>query len=205
MYLSVVLRPQATMAEAGPAVQLMAGVAVAETLAELLPHPLTLWWPNDCFAGQAKIAGVLVEGEATGGRLDFLVCGVGINVNHLLEDFPPELRGRATSLRLVLGHPVGRQELLVRLLELLEEWEEIWRGRGLGPVRERWLELSPASRGEAVEVHTDAGLVRGEAAGLSASGGLLVEVGEGRVQEITVGEVVRLRRDPAAASGKGDR
>jgi len=192
VYLSVLLRPSAPTADAGPAVQLAAGIAVAECLAMFASQQLILRWPNDCYCGDRKLAGILVESEVTGSSLDFLVCGIGINVNHEEEDFPADLRTRVTSLRMLSGHPQPRLPVLVSLLQSLERWDDVWRGHGLGPVIERWQELSPESRSGYVEVRTDGGLVCGVAAGLSPTGGLYVDVDDQGRREITVGELVRL-------------
>lgn len=201
VYLSVLLRPPGDAAEAGVAVQLAAGIAVAEALGSRLPRPPALRWPNDCYCDGRKLAGVLVEAGATGNRLDFLVCGVGVNVNHAPEDFPQELQSRATSLSLLVGHAQERLPILVDLLEALDRWEGVWRRHGLEPIRQRWLELSPESRGGRVEVQTEEGRLRGMAEGLSPRGALRVRVGES-LREITVGEVVRLV--PAASALDGE-
>ena len=117
----MLLRPEFPAAESGPAVQLAAGIAVAESIADVLPQPPTLRWPNDCYIGDRKIAGVLVEAESSGRSIDFLVCGVGINVNQGADDFPEQLRDVTTSLRLQLGHESSRLSLLTRLLRALDE------------------------------------------------------------------------------------
>jgi BirA family biotin operon repressor/biotin-[acetyl-CoA-carboxylase] ligase len=192
IYLSVLLRPEATPAEAGAAAQLVAGIAVAESLAAHTGRTLMLRWPNDCYLCDRKMAGVLVESEITGGTLDFLVCGVGVNVNHEESDFPPDLRARVTSLRMLSGHSQPRLPVLVSFLQALEYWDDVGRKHGLSPVIERWLELSPESRGSYVEIQTDKGLMRGIAAGLSPTGGLYVEDEQENRHEITVGELVRL-------------
>ena len=193
LYVSVLLRPPFAAAESGPAVQLAAGIAAAEALAGILPVPPLLRWPNDCYAGGRKIAGVLVEAETTGGGgFDFLVCGVGINVNHVAGDFPEELRERATSIRLQVGHEISRREALAAFLAAFDTWEGVWRRHGLGPIRERWLELSPETAGGEVRVQTAAEVLEGTADGLSDDGRLRVLVA-GRLHEIAVGELVRLR------------
>ena len=192
LYLSVILRPPFPASESGSAVQLAAGIAVAEAVQRSVSSPVVLRWPNDCYVDDRKIAGVLVEAETTGAGLDFLVCGIGVNVNHDERDFPAQLRDRATSVRMLLGHAVARLPLLGELLRSLDTWEAAWRRHGLTPIRERWLELSPESSGGRVEVQTDSGLLSGRAVGLSDDGRLRVE-DDGTVHEIRVGEVVRMR------------
>ena len=191
LYASVVIRPPFAAAESGPAIQLAAGIAVAEALDEFLPEKPSLRWPNDCFVRERKIAGVLVEAETTGRGFDFLVCGMGINVNHEANDFPPDVRGRATSLALQVGHRVSRLRVLEALLSALDSWESAWRGHGMGPIRERWLELSPGSVAGRVSVRTDHGLMEGDADGLSDEGYLRIR-SEGVVHEIAVGELIRV-------------
>lgn len=197
LYLSVVHRSGDASEEMAAGIQLSAGIAVAETVAAAAPLEPSLRWPNDCYCRGRKLAGVLVEGEGGGDGLEFLVSGIGVNVNQSADDFPPELRERAASLRMLAGRPFDREPLLVDLLARLEGWEDVLRRRGIEPVVSRWLELSPGSRGDRVEVVTDDGTVIGRAQGLSARGGLLVRVAGG-VEEITVGEVVRM--EPTSTS-----
>jgi BirA family biotin operon repressor/biotin-[acetyl-CoA-carboxylase] ligase len=100
LYLSVLLRPPWPASESG-ALALLAGVAVADALKQLGVPNVKLKWPNDVFTGGKKICGVLVEPVLKGGNIDFAVVGIGVNVRYGVDDFPPELRGTATSCRLV--------------------------------------------------------------------------------------------------------
>lgn len=192
LYASLLLRPPFPALESGAAVQLVAGIAVAELLAEMLPHRPMLRWPNDCYVAERKIAGVLVEAESSGDGFDFLVCGIGLNVNHEADDFPAPLRDTATSMRLQVGHEISRLKVLAGLLATFDSWEAAWRKHGLAPVRERWLELSPETVSGRVSVQTESGLLEGDADGLDTDGRLRVRAADG-LHSVTVGEVVRLR------------
>jgi BirA family biotin operon repressor/biotin-[acetyl-CoA-carboxylase] ligase len=192
LYVSVLLRPPFGAVESGAAVQLAAGIAVAECIAEVISTRPVLRWPNDCYIGDRKIAGVLVEAETTGVAVDFLVCGIGINVHHEAGRFPADLRDRATSLEHQTGQHVSRLGVLAGLLSAFDTWESAWRAHGLAPIRERWLELSPDSVGGHVSVQTDSGLVEGVADGLTDMGHFRVRCADGP-RELAVGEVVRLR------------
>ena len=194
LYCSVVMPGAAAIEEYSVAVQLGAGVAVAEALAS---HGVRtqLDWPNDCYCEGRKVAGVLVEAEGSGSELDFLVCGIGVNVNQRAGDFDAALRDRATSLRELLGTPVDLTALLAALVRSLESWDEVARNVGIAPIVERWQALTFAQRGMPLTVETTAGILRGHDAGLSPRGGLLLEV-DGARRELRVGEVVRTRRAP---------
>ncbi len=192
LYASLLLRPPDPSAEYAAAVQLAAGIAVAEALGQVQPHTSELIWPNDCYCLGQKVAGVLVEAEAMGPQLEFLVCGIGINVNQRRVDFSPQLSG-ATSARLLAGRVVDREELLARLVTSMQCWDDVARDAGLQPVIDRWLMLSPAATDSIVDVRTHDGVLRGRSAGLSSSGGLNV-IADGRTHEVGVGELVRVRR-----------
>lgn len=192
LYMSLVLRPPASSQEYSTAVQLAAGIAVVEALGDVQPHAAELLWPNDCYCLGQKVAGVLVEGELTGTDLEFLVCGIGVNVNQQRSDFSDELKG-ATSARLLAGHLVDREKLLARLVAGMQHWDDIARDDGLPAVIDRWLLLAPSAVGGVVDVRTHDGVLHGRCAGLSPSGALRV-VASGRTHEIKAGELIRLRR-----------
>jgi len=193
LYLSVLLRPPQSVEHYAAGLQLALGVAIAETIATCSSRPPELVWPNDCMLDGRKAAGVLVESEASGGDLDFLVCGVGINVNQQAGDFSSAVRSTATSLAMSSGKSWDRGQLLARLISNLESWDDVLRGMGITPILRRWCELSPAVRDRAVQLETVAGTVRGHARGLSERGGLLVEQ-DGVVREIISGELIRVAR-----------
>ena len=73
------------------------GVAVCDVL-EVAGVDAQLKWVNDVYVGGRKVAGILVESEATGSRIDFLVCGIGINVNGKRASFPKPLAETATTV-----------------------------------------------------------------------------------------------------------
>ena len=82
-------------------------------------------WPNDLVAADGrKVAGVLAEGDLSGGPSGSpapVVVGIGINANWPVgdDDGPPELEGRAVSLARLSGGPVDRDALMGALLDAL--------------------------------------------------------------------------------------
>jgi BirA family biotin operon repressor/biotin-[acetyl-CoA-carboxylase] ligase len=194
IYMSVLLRPpREAQQQYGAGVQLAGGIAVAETIAPALPAPVELLWPNDVVCTGLKMAGVLVEGESTGRGLDFLVCGIGLNVNQLASDIDPGLRGLAGSMHIIGGTRYDRSDLLVRLLFSLESWEQVARAGDGQSLADRFVALSPSSTGCRTQVRTTEGIVEGESAGVTAAGGLLLNT-PGGAREIVVGELERVWR-----------
>lgn len=105
---SVLLRPTEPMAT-WPRLSLATGLAVTEALEKSVPLA-EIKWPNDVLISGKKVAGILVEA----GR-DFVIVGIGINVN--TEAFPPGLA--ATSIRIAHGAEVAREEVLLEVVQRL--------------------------------------------------------------------------------------
>lgn len=77
--------------------------------------------PNDVLVNGKKVCGILVETGFRGNELDWAVLGIGLNVNALAEDFPPELADKVSSLYAETGRALSRNIFLAGLLNRLEE------------------------------------------------------------------------------------
>jgi BirA family biotin operon repressor/biotin-[acetyl-CoA-carboxylase] ligase len=189
LYVSILLRPDWPLAEAGRLTILssVAAVDAVEAVAGFRPH---IKWPNDLVADGRKLAGLLIETEPEGARLAFAVVGIGINVAHEANDFSPELRGMATSLRMVTGQAYRRADLLVALLKALDQRLE----RPFAEVREAWA-ASSLTLGQRVTLTTSRGLRHGQALGLDETGALLLRNDSGEVEAVTAGDMSQPRHD----------
>lgn len=144
LYASVVLRCGRVPAGLG-ALSLAVGVGLREGLLRALGERATrvpalqLKWPNDLLLGERKLAGILCESRWRGGEAD-VVVGFGINVQRSADEFPPELRERATSLALHLEpeQRVGRAALLAAVLHELERWIDRFMSGGFAAIRSHY-------------------------------------------------------------------
>ena len=173
---------------------LAAAVAVCEACERVASVACGIKWPNDVQIGGRKLAGVLIEGRPQDG---WALVGIGINVSAAAHDFPPELRGSATSLALASAQAKAPPELspaellpalLGRLAARLEDSPE----RVLAAWRERDVLAGQA-------VAWDGG--RGTAAGIGDDGSLLVETPGGRVA-LDSGEVHLRSGAPGGSSSR---
>jgi BirA family transcriptional regulator, biotin operon repressor / biotin---[acetyl-CoA-carboxylase] ligase len=189
LYVSVALVPDLAAADAWR-LGLATALAVADACETVAP--VALKWPNDVVsaADGRKLGGLLIETMAEANRLRGAVLGIGINVNWLRAEMPPELHATATSLADLAGAPVDRAALLAALLDALEaEITGIEAGDSvLARYRSRCSTL-----GSAVEVETPHGPLTGRAVDLDETGALVVEDGDGRRHTVTGGEVTRVR------------
>ena len=118
---SVLLAPSVPL-PSFPLLALALAASVAGAGRALTGAALEVKWPNDVTHLGRKLCGILAESRgAVGGRDPALVIGAGVNVDQDPEDFPPEVRGRATSLRLAAGgRAVDREALLTEILGRFE-------------------------------------------------------------------------------------
>jgi BirA family biotin operon repressor/biotin-[acetyl-CoA-carboxylase] ligase len=171
------------------------GIAVREAVGVCCGIRLRTKWPNDLMADdRRKCCGLLVE---TGLVQDAatsvpLVLGIGLNVNHLEEDFPPDLAGRAVSLRMLSGREHDRQAILVAILGKADYWFERWAREGFGPAREAWL-ADNDTLGRELLLPEGYGARRGTAVDLTWDGALLVRAQTGETVRVDAGEIAFAR------------
>jgi BirA family transcriptional regulator, biotin operon repressor / biotin---[acetyl-CoA-carboxylase] ligase len=155
----------------------MLPLTAAVAVCDALPVDCAIKWPNDVWLDRRKLAGILVEGRPQQG---WAVLGVGLNVH--TTEFPAELDGLATSLRLA-GIETDVEAILTSIMQSLDRWL----GAPPPAVLDAWRRRD-AIRGERVRWASG----EGTAAGIDHSGALLVEVGEGRIA-LEAGEIHLLR------------
>ncbi|MFO8057278.1 MAG: biotin--[acetyl-CoA-carboxylase] ligase [bacterium] len=176
----------AELARHGPGlITLSAGVAVARALRKR-GVDAAIKWPNDVRANGRKLAGILCESGGPGA--DYLVAGMGINVDLKHEDLPAELREMASSLFMETGRMHGRAELFKDVLAGLErELARIDEGRQ-SEVLAAWTDLAEMT-GRRIKAHTPGGVLSGRAAGVRADGALLLDTVLGQ-QAVIAGDIV---------------
>jgi BirA family biotin operon repressor/biotin-[acetyl-CoA-carboxylase] ligase len=196
IYLSAILRPT-VMPYQVPQLSLVTGVAVARMIERQVPGlAVAVKWPNDVFIRGRKVCGILCDMRSEIDRVHHLVLGIGINVNLQREELPAEIAERATSLQIeanaasedAVQGSLNRAELVAALLEELEAAYLGWQRNGLASIKQDWDRLS-FLKGRTITVETPAGAITGEAAGLSDSGFLTIELPDGNRREILSGDV----------------
>ena len=190
--MSVILRPVLPPQRA-PELTIVAAVAVCEAVRELGAVHARIKWPNDLECGGHKLAGLLTELRAENDRIRHAILGIGLNVSVKPDDFPEELRDRATSLLIETGNKTPRPLVCASLLEHLEEWLNLHETEGFAAVAERWRELS-STLGLRVRIHAESSSFEGEAVDLDADGALLVKDDQGSVQRVVAADIEHLRQ-----------
>lgn len=193
--MTLVLRP-ALPPHHAPRITLAAAVAVAEAVRSETGLPAGIKWPNDLQVRGRKFCGILTEMEADMDRVEFVVCGMGLNVNLTREDLPAEVQETATSLAAEAQRTIARAPLARAILTRFEAVYADLTGGCFSAVLERWRELS-VTLGRQVSVRsvTGAPTLHGMAEDLDSDGALLVRSEEGGLHRVVAGEV-SLREAP---------
>ena len=182
--MSLVLRPKVELAALSE-LTILGGIAVARCLARLGAEP-RIKWPNDIRLGGRKVCGILAETKLAGGRAEYTILGIGINVTKAA--YSEEVAKLAVSLE-ETGISAERESLMAavagKMMHLVAEWE---RAGNLSFVVNEY-ENSMEWNGEICRViSADGSFIEGKVLGISESGALrfLTEDGE---ELITAGEV----------------
>lgn len=191
---SVVLRPRLT-AEGLNLLPLQIAVSLARVLKEQTGLPVECKWPNDLLIGGRKVAGILIEGAFRQSDVDYVVVGVGLNVNQRL--FGNDLLHRATSLALAAGREFDRAEILRCLLRGLERDYTRSTSQGFRDVVPEWL-ASTGMLNKSIQVSQQGSVIEGIVKGLSPEGGLVLSSG-GRDTTLFAGDVTILQPEPHSA------
>lgn len=186
IYMTLLLRPEISPAKASM-LTLVMGLAAVQGIRRATGADTRIKWPNDVVLNGKKLVGILTEMNAQIDYIEYVVIGVGINVNQ--EEFPQELEDKATSLRAELGEKADRAAIVAEVLGAFEKDYEIFcRTEDLSGLAEAYGEVL-ANTGKPVRVLEPGNEYEGVAHGIDELGRLLVERPDGTVERVYSGEV----------------
>jgi BirA family biotin operon repressor/biotin-[acetyl-CoA-carboxylase] ligase len=182
LYVSMILRPGIPVEQAF-GTHMVASLAAAAAVEGLrLQSVVGIKWPNDLMAEGRKLAGVLSEVGIHGGKLEWCVIGIGLNVNHTRSDFPPDLQDKAISLRQLSHRRLDRTAILLSILDEMDAGYGRFREGGLDALAPEWRRRS-SILGRLVRVETAGEDYVGTAVALEEDGALRVRLESG-VEEV---------------------
>ena len=176
IWFSIILRPQCLPKDA-PKFTLMAAVAVVKML-ERFNLQAKIKWPNDILYDGRKLVGILTEMSAEIDHVNYIVVGIGINVNVRREEFPADIREIAASLSEMAGKNLSRVEIF---RALLEEIDRLYINYDFDEIFKLWRKYN-LTLGKKVTVLSaeSGGIFTGKAVDIDAEGALIVDTAEGR-------------------------
>ncbi len=184
---SIILRPTIP-ADSINLLPLAVAVAVAGAVEKLTGLKPECKWPNDLILDNKKAAGILLEGSFKQNTVEWIVIGIGVNVNQTL--FPGELESKATSLKLVAGRDIDRISLFHTILEQFERTYHTGSKSGFQSILPDWIARTRMiDRNISVLEHGT--LLSGTVKGVSRDGGLILR-SDGGERTLFAGDVTIL-------------
>lgn len=189
IYMTVLLKPDFAPDKASMLTLVMA-LSVADAIAEVTGLSTGIKWPNDIVVNKKKVCGILTEMNAELDYIQYVVIGVGINVNNgSSEEFAEEIRQMATSLKIESGMQISRAVLLERVLAHFEKnYDTFVRTLDLNGLLDAY-DARLLNLDQEVKVLDPKGEYTGIARGISPTGELLVERGNRETIQVYAGEV----------------
>ncbi|WP_234121727.1 biotin--[acetyl-CoA-carboxylase] ligase [Clostridium hydrogenum] len=146
-------------------------------------------WPNDIVVNWRKVCGILAEASGEMNRLNYVIVGIGINVNQESKDFSEEILDKATSIKIEKDKCVSRKMLLCSLLDKFEKlYDEFLKSENA----ERSLKYCKENSiliGRKIEVIRKNQITVAKAVDIDEMGALVVENENGVRERLISGEV----------------
>jgi len=186
IYASIILRPKISP-NLAPGISLIAALAMADSIASYGDLDIKIKWPNDILIKGKKTAGILTELSAEIGRTNYVIVGLGINVNHKPADFPESLRKGSTSIRAGLKREIIRVDFIKYFMLKFEKEYVDFKKHGLVKSRKRIIAYSSLINSP-INLKIGRKTVSGNVLDIDENGQLVVETSEG-IKHFSAGEV----------------
>ena len=187
IYLSLLLKPKILPIDA-PILTLLAAVSICEAVKAITGLDTQIKWPNDILIHHKKLGGILTELNAEMDEINFVIIGIGLNVNNDKKT----LVSGATSLREQKKENINRINLMQEILRRIETNYSSFKEEGAHLVIEKWREHS-ITLGKRIKVYSHKEHIEGEAIDIDMDGGLLIRKDSGVIEKVMAGDVVHCR------------
>ena len=188
IYLSILFYPDSPPTDVAE-ITAWTAVATNNAIEKVCGVRAGIKWVNDLVIDRRKICGILTEMsvESESGYIQYLIIGIGINVNGQAEDFPEEIRNTATSLAMETGKTYSRAELAAALIREMDKLCHAWpKGK---------TEYLEAYRRDNITTGKEITVVRGAeetpafATAIGDDFSLQVRYADGRSEKLSSGEI----------------
>ncbi|HLR63140.1 MAG TPA: biotin--[acetyl-CoA-carboxylase] ligase [Lentibacillus sp.] len=192
IWMSMIMRPSIPPA-AAPQLTLLTATVLAEVITKCTSAEPKIKWPNDLLINDKKTAGILTEMQAEQDQIQYIVTGIGINVNHSNVDFPGELSNKATSLKMETGDDQQIVKIIQQILMYFERAYDAFIRDGFTNVKNKW-ESYGYKIGESIRIRTNSEPLEATFIGIAEDGALLVQSETDETRRIYSGEIEWFRK-----------
>jgi BirA family biotin operon repressor/biotin-[acetyl-CoA-carboxylase] ligase len=191
IYMSIITRPAIDIKDV-TLLTITAAVGCTIALRRITGTNVTIRWPNDLIISGKKLGGILTEMKTDPDGKISAIIGIGINVNVDIDVFPPDVRKIATSVKNETGASYPRTEMIAEILNEIDKWYGILKGRGKELLLSEWQRLT-STLGREVKVTVGKETFTGLAESLDDKGMLILRLPSGELKRISSGDLTILR------------
>ena len=170
-------------------VPLIAGISVIESLKKIKSIDLGLKWPNDIMYNGKKMAGILIENVIYEKKI-ICIVGIGINLNHSIEDFPAGLKETAISLKMITGEKTSIKKVNTLLAEFLFFWLDKLKKDNTETIINKTTQFSQFLLEKTIAFHQNNNIINGIFKGINSNGGLILAAPDGTRTIHFTGEIL---------------
>lgn len=186
IFMSLLLRPAILPIQASM-LTLLAGLAVQRAVSEETGLDSRIKWPNDVVVGGRKVCGILTEMSTDMEEIQYVVVGIGVNVNAASMDCQAAPHG--TSLAIEAGMTQDRKRIICAILKEFEALYNTFLESGsLDPFLDNYNRVC-VNVGSRVRVEAPGGSYVAEALHMDNTGALVIRMDNGEVRQIHSGEI----------------
>ncbi len=193
IYMSIILRPKFTP-ENAQGMTILTAVSAADAIAETSSLTPQIKWPNDILIDSKKVSGILTEMGTQNMTIEYIIVGIGMNVNILEKDLDDGIKNIATSLLIeskkanAQAGIIDRNLLIAAILNKFDKYYEMFLSTGLPTVLEHYQKYF-GMMGKTIAINVKDKKVEGQVVGIDSKGALLLKTGENELERIVSGEI----------------
>src|SRR5665648_191352 len=187
IWFSIILYPQLSPSYI-PRITLVTAVAVVQAIKVCTQIESQIKWPNDVLINEKKVCGILTEMSAELDIINWVVVGIGINVNIDHREFPEDIQENTISLKEALGKEVLRVKLAQTFLQEFEKYYDKLKRKEFPSILEEW-KLYSHTIGRKIRVDMGERIITGEAVDINEEGALVLKKEDGELIKIISGTI----------------
>lgn len=187
IWMSLILKPDIEPRNASKITQI--GAAAVCTAIRQMGIEAYIKWPNDIVLNNKKLCGILTEMSGEINKVNYIIMGIGINVNIEKDELPKEILDIATSIKIENGIDIKRKELVGNILNNFENlYEDFVKNNTLEKSIDICRECSILI-GKEVKIINKKKDIKVQVLDLDSDGRLIVKYDDGKIGNIISGEV----------------
>lgn len=190
IYMSILLRPHMLITDIN-IITIVAAVSVLTAIENIVGIKLQIKWVNDILYNKRKLCGMLTEAaiESESGYVDYIVTGIGVNVNIPETDFPEDVKHKAISIHQITNKYCDRNKLIAEIINNFEQnyFDLIHNNKK--------NEIVDVYRKNLIMIGEKIRVIQGEqnyiakAVGIDDNAELIIETEDGKIKIINSGEI----------------